>query len=477
MQTTCLSSHQSNEATFVIIGGGIAGVTCVEHLFRLAPEESIILLTASPVIKTITDIIPIAKTLFSYKVVQGDARNLEKSNPRLRVIYDKLTNICSKNKEITTKTGHIINYKYLCLCTGGIPNILHQGKNNPRVIGIRDTDSIKNYQTLVSKSKRVVVVGNGGIASELVHATKNVEIVWVIKDKHITSTFVDPGAAHFLQTSSKFSSNKTTAPILKRFKYGEDQYEKLDSKDRSAALGPDWLKDKNLTGLCEDSKLTIKYNVTVLEILSHENNEWPLRVILSDNSDIHCDLLISATGVIPTPDYTCDENLVLGNDGGISVNMEMESSIKDIFAAGDACFANWDLAPHWFQMRLWTQAYQMGGMAARSMACRLAGEEVIQDFCFELFAHTTELFGYQVILLGKYNGQGYGTNYEILIRSTPNLEYIKLVLVENKLQGAILIGDTGLEETFENLILNQIDLSPYGDDILDPNIDVEDYFD
>ena len=45
------------------------------------------------------------------------------------------------------------------------------------------------------------------------------------------------------------------------------------------------------------------------------------------------------------------------------------------------------------------------------------------------------------------------------------------------MEGAILIGETDLEETFENLILNQMDLSIYGEDLLDPNIDIEDYFD
>ena len=48
---------------------------------------------------------------------------------------------------------------------------------------------------------------------------------------------------------------------------------------------------------------------------------------------------------------------------------------------------------------------------------------------------------------------------------------------EGMMQGALLIGDTDLEETFENLILNQLDLSAYGEDLLDPNIDIEDYFD
>ena len=56
-------------------------------------------------------------------------------------------------------------------------------------------------------------------------------------------------------------------------------------------------------------------------------------------------------------------------------------------------------------------------------------------------------------------------------------EYVKVVMQNGRMQGAILIGDTDLEETFENLILNQTDLSAYGADLLDSGVDIEDYFD
>jgi len=86
-------------------------------------------------------------------------------------------------------------------------------------------------------------------------------------------------------------------------------------------------------------------------------------------------------------------------------------------------------------------------------------------------------FGFQVVLLGKYNGQGLNDQYEMLVRVIPGQEYVKFVLKEGKLQGAILVGETGLEETCENLVLNQLDLTPFGEDILNPDIDIEDYFD
>ena len=57
------------------------------------------------------------------------------------------------------------------------------------------------------------------------------------------------------------------------------------------------------------------------------------------------------------------------------------------------------------------------------------------------------------------------------------MEYVKIVIHEGKVYGALLIGETDLEETFENLILNQIDVSPFGEDLINPDIDIEDYFD
>lgn len=45
------------------------------------------------------------------------------------------------------------------------------------------------------------------------------------------------------------------------------------------------------------------------------------------------------------------------------------------------------------------------------------------------------------------------------------------------MEGVILIGEIDLEEIFENLILNQIDLMFFKDYFLDLDIDIEDFFD
>ncbi|XP_037957922.1 pyridine nucleotide-disulfide oxidoreductase domain-containing protein 1 [Teleopsis dalmanni] len=472
---------EEHAVTFLVVGGGIAGVTCAETLAICCPEEKTLLLTESNVIKTVANLEPVARYLHKFDILERQASENGEHilAPCVVTFVDQLQHIDSVTKRVLTRGNRSIKYKYLCLCTGGRPHLIM--KDNPRVIGIRDTDSVLELQRQLVDAKTIVIVGNGGIASELASELDGVTVHWVIKDEHISSTFVDPGAAHFFQQKGQDSAtgdenkDKPTS-VVKRLRYGEMQPQKEITCKIGAALGPDWHRNFQLKGGLKtpaDSPI-IHYKTQVKKI---SNEEESLLVELSEGESIHCDFVISATGVDPRHDFTCDQQLTFAHDGGINVNAMMETNLPDIYAAGDACTAGWEIAAHWFQMRLWTQARQMGAMAGRSMAAAYQQEKIYQDFCFELFGHVTQLFGYQVVLLGLYNGQGLNNDYEILLRTTPGKEYIKFVLQNGKLRGAILIGNSELAETCENLILNGIDLTPFGDDILNPDIDIEDYFD
>ncbi|CAG9791865.1 unnamed protein product [Diatraea saccharalis] len=472
-----MSSYKS---TYLIIGGGIAGVTCVETLAILHPEESLVLITASSLVKNVSNVSFFAKTIVKFDVNETEASSLQKIHPNLQIIYDSLNYIDSKNKFATTDGGVRVEYEMMCLCTGGIPRLISEANKSKRILGIRDTESVQEFQKRLKDGRKMVIVGNGGIASEIVHATRGIQKVWVIRDDYISATFIDPGAAQFFQDTfnRKLEDNAAKNTIVRRHIFTEeDTLVSLNKDLKSAALGPDWYRKlEDLRNDHGEQELEIIYKAEVKSVSDIES-EFPLRIELSNGRIIDCDFIVSATGVEPALNYKFDEEPIKGLDGGLSVNEFQEISIKDIFAAGDVAHAAWTHAPHWFQLRLWTQARQMAAMAAKSMHARKINEEVLQDFCFELFTHCTSLFGYRVVLLGKYNGQNLGNDYEILLRTTPRHEYIKFVLQNGKLQGAILIGETDLEEMCENLILDQIDLTPFGDEILNPDIDIDDYFD
>jgi len=62
-------------------------------------------------------------------------------------------------------------------------------------------------------------------------------------------------------------------------------------------------------------------------------------------------------------------------------------------------------------------------------------------------------------------------------RLVPAKQFVKVKIERGRVIGAVLIGETDLEETIENLILNGTDVSQFGPEFLDPDFDVEDYFD
>ena len=85
-----------------------------------------------------------------------------------------------------------------------------------------------------------------------------------------------------------------------------------------------------------------------------------------------------------------------------------------------------------------------------------------------------------MILIGLYDGQGLEDEPDeckvSYTRQTADT-FVRVLLMRGRLQGAVLVGDTDLEEVLENLILSGIDLSRYGPEMLDPEVDLEDYFD
>lgn len=57
-------------APYVVIGGGIAGVSCARELSRLAPSAAITLVTASSQLKETTNYVRLSDTLEEFEVVE-----------------------------------------------------------------------------------------------------------------------------------------------------------------------------------------------------------------------------------------------------------------------------------------------------------------------------------------------------------------------------------------------------------------------
>ncbi|TSK13159.1 Pyridine nucleotide-disulfide oxidoreductase domain-containing protein 1 [Bagarius yarrelli] len=310
--------------------------------------------------------------------------------------------------------------------------------------------------------------GKRDVSLPLYYEVEGCEVIWAIKDKAIGNTFFDAGAAQFLIPSLDLEKPEKKLPC-KRSRYTTDKTTQPSegTADLGSALGPDWHQGLSLRGAEEVShNVCVEYECEIEAV--HSQQDFMQSPLYTQNSDL---------GNIFKSSQQIYNDFELADDCGLRVDENMRTSEPDVYAAGDVCSAGWEPSPLWQQMRLWTQARQMGFYAARCIAAHVLGETIELDFCFELFSHITKFFNYKVVLLGKFNAQGLGSDHELLVRCTKGLEYIKVVLRGGRMVGAVLIGDTDLEETFENLILNQMDLSSYGEELLNPDIDIEDYFD
>lgn len=245
-------------------------------------------------------------------------------------------------------------------------------------------------------------------------------MVWVIKDDHVGSAFLDPGASQFLlghlekRHEQPADGGDESCDDKKRindtpFNQKSPKRQKLEG---GPSTGPNWASwfDESKAALAGNN-VEVNYESEVLSIESRPidaggskekagvegEEEWPLRVTLANGDFIDCDFVVSATGVVPATSF-CGPGFEKDNLGGLLVTQFMETNVTDVFAAGDACSANWTEALHWFQMRLWSQARTSGRRAAASMLA--PKEKRFSDFSFEIFTHVTRFLGFKVVLLG-----------------------------------------------------------------------------
>ncbi|KHJ84909.1 pyridine nucleotide-disulfide oxidoreductase, partial [Oesophagostomum dentatum] len=326
-------------------------------------------------------------------------------DPRLIFIQAEVNGWDYKKKELyLSNNTEPLKYDRLCIATGANPLAPF---SNAKILTIRDTESAEELQRRLKDAKHVAVVGNGGIATEVVFEMRGLAITWIIRDESISSVFFNPSIAEFLLKRLKEGRKEgaKNAGILRRLRYAVDDSSGNDSAHKAAgcALGPDWISTISFEESSKERAVDVIRNA---EVVGVKDEEAGLTLQLSNNTTVQCDFAIWATGVVPAVKIwkeNCDELNISPVDGGIVVDDALRTSIPDVYACGDVCTPTWSQpSEFWKQIRLWTQARQMGDYCARSM---MANGDIETDICFELFTHTTTFFGYKVVFLGDFKGE------------------------------------------------------------------------
>jgi nitrite reductase (NADH) large subunit len=156
-----------------------------------------------------------------------------------------------------------------------------------------------------------------------------------------------------------------------------------------------------------------------------KNNEKFVGIELEDGRIIHGDLLIISAGIIPKVEFA--KNSGINVNKGIVVNNYMETNVEGIFAVGD-CVEH--------QGRIY------GIIPACLDQAKVAVENIMGrkvEYKGTIPLNSLKVTGVDLTSIGEINPEGEG--YEVKVYKDKEGFYRKLVFKDDKLVGAILLGD------------------------------------
>ncbi len=196
-------------------------------------------------------------------------------------------------------------------------------------------------------------------------------------------------------------------------------------------------------------------NNTIVEIKS--KNKKINEVILKDKKIIPASLVIVAVGV--RPNIKLVKNTAIKTNKGILVDNFMQTNIKDIYAAGDCCEAKDLLLDINRPIAIWPIAVKQGKIAGYNMA------GVKKEYPGSFAMNSVELCKIPTISVGETCPEA--QDYQILEHFDEDKSiYKKIVLKNNKIVGAIFVGDIERAGIYTGLIKDQLDTTSFKEYLL-----------
>lgn len=105
----------------------------------------------------------------------------------------------SSKNEIHLQNNEKLKYDKLCIATGSRPKFQKELGIDRRIVFLRDTQSAIQLKTKLKNAKNILIVGNGGIATELIFELKTFDVTWLIKDPWICASFFPEDIEQFIE--------------------------------------------------------------------------------------------------------------------------------------------------------------------------------------------------------------------------------------------------------------------------------------
>lgn len=405
---------------YVIVGMGVAGISAALTLRNLEPSAEITMVGEDPygfysrpgLAYYLNGEIPEKQlTIFSKK---------EWHNSRIRFVHGLASRLDPGKHTVTIHPASILPYDRLLLATGSRAVPLHiPGADLHGVVKLDDLSDTRSILALSRRSRSAVVVGGGIIAVELVEGL----IARGLK-------------VHFFLRGNRYWPN-----IL-------DEKESRLLEHRLAEHG-----------------VVILHNTEAAEILGRRGRVSGVRTTRGET--IKCDLVAVGIGVAARTDLARAAGLQV--DRGVLANETLQTSDPDIFVAGDASQITDPSSGQSYIETLWHPARKKGEAAAFNMSGRRTAYQKTPA------VNVLRLGGVMTTIIGAV---GNGTSDEIVSmargssetwRQLPNtiaiesnssgVNHVRLVIGENTLLGALVMGEQKLSLPLEEIITSKMDIT------------------
>ncbi len=365
----------------VLIGNGMAGMRTIEELLHLAPElYDIVVFGAEPH--------PNYNRILLSPVLAGEKR-FEDILLNSRDWYDQqgielhsgdpVVELDRHRRRVRTQSGRVAQYDRLLLATGSMPFMIPvPGIDLAGVIGFRDIADVELMLAAAGQGGRAVVIGGGLLGLEAANG---------LRKQGLEVTLI-----HLLDSLMERQLDPAAATLLQRA-LAERGLRFLMGRQTQAILGEDRVR----------------------------------AVRLSDGQEIPADLVVMAVGIRPNIGLAKSAGLYC--ERGILVNDTLQTYDPRIYAVGECVQHRGQtyglVAP------LFEQAKVCANHLAQLGYSRYQGS---------VTSTKLKVTGIDVFSAGNFQG-GEGT--EAILYQDPGAGvYKKLVLRNNRLEGAVLYGDT-----------------------------------
>ena len=401
---------------YVIVGNGIAGLRAADMIRQHDKESSLCMISEEPYLSYSRPLISylIGKEIAEEKMFYHNEDWYKDRNITLK-LGSEAKDFKPIDNKLSLADGTEIGYEKLLLAIGGkggVPDIPGKGLDGVYTFTHMDTakDIIKKIK---SGAKRAFVLGGGlvGLKAAQGLSDAGLDVTVVISSGQVLSQLLD----------------ETAAELIKR---------RLDRRGIRVIL-----------------------HTSVVELLGSEGKVEG--VVLESGDEHDCDMVVFAKGVRPDIKYLKDTEIK--TNYGIYADNHMKTNIPNVWAAGDCTETYEESFGKTTTNLVWPRASEQGKIAGLNMV------GIPKEYRGWFWMNSFQFYGLSCISVG--NVRPHGGRFEVMINQ--NLRkgvYRKVILMDNKIIGALFVGKITTIGTINGLIKKQIDVKGHKEDILEDKL-------